>query len=63
MRVGWSGLGTASVEFQAQSYPGLPGDPRDITKSSVLFCSVRASMKGPKGSPLSDTWVFYRAPD
>lgn len=39
-RWGWDGLGTASFEFHAQSYPGLlPGDPRDITKSSAPFCS------------------------
>lgn len=62
-RWGWGGLGTASFEFYAQSYPGLPGDPRDITKSSASFCSVRASRKGPKGSPLSDTEVFYGVPD
>lgn len=61
---GWDGLGTASFEFHAQSYPGLPGDPK-ISPSPLPLSvqTVKASMKGPKGSPLSDTQVFYRVPD
>lgn len=47
-RWGWAGLGTASLEFHSQSYPGLPGDPGDVADPLSLSILSEALQRRPK---------------